>query len=150
MISNEWLLFPFAFKTIQHIHHYDISFYKISNKLLYNDDFSYILYEHHTHTLFCLRFPTKRVLRVSSAANRTDLMLCRKKGHNLGTSSVRDMVLVAPVPWIEADGHDRIPASNIMMLLVDAVKSSSSTRVSHKVTRTSWTCKLWKLQDTGC
>ena len=107
-------------------------------------------YMNTTHTLFCLRFPTKRVLRVSSAANRTDLMLCRKKGHNLGTSSVRDMVLVAPVPWTETDGHDSIPASNIMMLLVDAVKSSSSTRVSHKVTRTSWTCKLWKLQDTGC
>lgn len=107
-------------------------------------------YMNTTHTLFCLRFPTKRVLSVSSAANRTDLMLCRKKGHNLGTSSVRDIVLVAPVPWTETDGHDRIPASNIMMLLVDAVKSSSSTRVSHKVTRTSWTCKLWKLQDTGC
>ena len=87
---------------------------------------------------------------MSSAANRTDLMLCRKKGHNLGTSSVRDMVLAVPVPWTETDGHDRIPASNIMMLLVDAVKSSSSTRVSHKVTRTSWTCKLWELQDTGC
>lgn len=107
-------------------------------------------YMNTTRTLFCLRFPTKRVLSVSSAANRTDLMLCRKKGHNLGTSSVRDIVLVAPVPWRETDGHDRIPASNIMMLLVDAVKSSSSTRVSHKVTRTSWTCKLWKLQDTGC
>lgn len=107
-------------------------------------------YMNTTRTLFCLRFPTKRVLSVSSAANRTDLMLCRKKGHNLGTSSVRDIVLVAPVPWTETDGHDRIPASNIMMLLVDAVKSSSSTRVSHKVTRTSWTCKLWKLQDTGC
>lgn len=51
MISNERLLFPFTFKTIQHIHHYNISFYKISNKLLYNDDFSYkyILYEHHTY-----------------------------------------------------------------------------------------------------
>ena len=25
----------------QHVHHYNISFYKISNKLLFNDDFSY-------------------------------------------------------------------------------------------------------------
>ena len=92
------------------------------------------------HTL-CLIFPTKRVLMVSSAANRTDLMLCRKKGQSLGTSSVREVLLPDAVSCWETEGHDRIPASNIIMLFVEAVKSSRSTKVSHKVTRTSCTCQ---------
>lgn len=95
------------------------------------------------HTL-CLRLPTRRVFRVSNAANRTDLILWRKKGHSRGTSSVRKESL-PPVPCGATDGQDRILASNIIMLLVEAVKSSSSTSVSHKVTRTSCT---WKNNTT--
>ena len=91
------------------------------------------------HTL-CFRFPTNRVFSVSNAANRTDLILWRKKGHSRGTSSVREESLT-PVPSGATDGQDKILASNIIMLLVEAVKSSSSTSVSHKVTRTSCTWK---------
>ena len=90
---------------------------------------------------FCLGFPPKRVLMVSSTANRTDLMLCLKKGQSLGTSVVRETLLPSAVPCWATEGQDRIPASSNMMLFVDAVRSSSSTKVSHKVTSTSCTCE---------
>ena len=69
----------------------------------------------------------------------------RKKGHSRGTSSVREASPFS-VPCKATDGQDKILASSIIMLLVEAVKSSSSTSVSHSVTRTSctWSFKICK------
>ena len=97
---------------------------------------------------YCTSFwslPTRRVWRVSNAANLTDFILWRKKGHSRGTSSVRE-ASPPSVPCRATDGQDKILASSIIMLLVEAVKSSSSTSVSHSVTRTSctWSSKIQK------
>ena len=78
------------------------------------------------------------VCRVSRTALRTDEIVCLMNGQSLWTSTLRG----GPRPeWTQAEGCDSRVDRRFMMLLVDAERSSRSTRVSQRVWRISitWT-----------
>ena len=89
----------------------------------------------------------RRVCSVSNTALRTDEMLCLMNGQSLWTRTLRGW----PRPeWTQADGWDRRVASRFMMLLVDAERSSRSTRVSQSVCRIRITWRGKERDWGGC
>ena len=90
----------------------------------------------HLYFTFSTVEPFNSVVKDLRAADLTDLIVCLKNGHNLGTNSVSKPAV--PNRSILTDGQDRIPDSSDIILLVEAVRSSSSTNVSHSVINSSF------------
>ena len=102
----------------------------------YNDYFIHNTLEDKPCISFLLL--TSKVWNVLSAADLTDFIPCLRNGHNLGTRPLNDLASLKTS--IETEGQANNPASKVIILLVDAVKSSSSTSVSHRVVTSSSIC----------
>ena len=76
---------------------------------------------------------TSRTFNVSNDDNLTDLILCLKNGHNLGTNTVKLSLQQADSELLMETRED----NKFITLFVEAVKSSNSNNVSQSMFKTA-------------